>query len=358
MNQIKQKINKIRSKIRSLNVDGILLNDESNIKYIAGYYTQGAMLYIGKKKEAIYFIDPMNFDLCKKSLNCEDINIVTFNENYSINILAYIRKIKPKDIGIDLKTYSASLYKNLTKNLPGIKIISENNGSSIASICEDMRMIKTEDEIKIIRKIAKDTVKIWKQVKKELTPGVTEIKIASIINMLIHEKGYTNSFPTIACVGENTAYPHAIPGKSTLKVNEHVMVDFGVKYRGYCSDLTRVGYKGRISPKIAALEDMVKRSQDIAIKNIKAGVKVKTVVKKAHDVFYNNDCDKYILHGLGHGLGLDIHEKPFLRENSESKLSSNMVITVEPGLYAKGIGGIRIEDMVLVTSKGCEVLTR
>ena len=358
MNQATQKINKIKSKLRFLDIDGILLNDESNIKYIAGYYTQGAMLYIGKISKIVYFIDPMNFDLCKKSLNEKDIDIVTFKKNYSTNVLEYIKKYNLKNIGIDFNAYSAVLYKNLEKTFSGIKIISENNGVRVASIFEDMRKIKSEAEIVILRKLAKDTVKIWKQVKKELRVGIRETKIASIINTFVHEKGYTNSFPTIACVGKNTAYPHAVPGENTLKVGEHVMVDFGVKHKGYCSDLTRVWYKGRINRKIAAFEDLVMRSQDVAINNIKAGARIRTVVKKANDVFHKSDCDKYMLHGLGHGVGLDIHESPFLRENSLEKLSSNMVVTVEPGLYAKGIGGVRIEDMVLVNSKGCEVLTR
>jgi len=358
MNQVTQKINKIKSKLKLLDIDGVLLNDESNIRYITGYYAQGAMLYIGKTSKLVYFIDPMNFDLCKKSLIGKDIDIVTFKKNYSMNVSEYIKKYKLKNMGIDFNTYSATLYKNLEKTFSGIKIVSENNGLRVASIFEDMRKIKKEDEIEILRKLAKDTVKIWKQVKKELRVGIRETKIASIINTFVHEKGYTNSFSTIACVGKNTAYPHAVPGKNTLKVGEHVMVDFGVKHEGYCSDLTRVWYKGRINRKIAAFEDLVMRSQDVAIKNIKAGASIRTVVKKANDVFHANGCGKYVLHGLGHGVGLDIHESPFLRENSLEKLSSNMVVTVEPGLYAEGIGGIRIEDMVLVNSKGCEVLTR
>ena len=143
-----------------------------------------------------------------------------------------------------------------------------------------------------------------------------------------------------------------------LKKDDHLLVDFGIRVNGYCSDLTRIWAGGRIMRKIAQLRKHVRKARDQAIKKIKPGLSVGKLAKEANKYFKNNNVNKYIYHGLGHGVGLDIHEPPFLRDDSREKLKQGMVVTVEPGLYIPGIGGIREEDMVLVTKGGCEVLTR
>ena len=231
-------------------------------------------------------------------------------------------------------------------------------GLRASDIVRDMRKTKKAGEIKTIRKAAKETVRIWREVKRHLKTGMSEREIASMIDVAIHRKGYSNSFPTIAAIGENTAYPHALAMGRRLKRGDHLLVDFGISLGGYCSDLTRIWAGGRIVRKIEELKKHVLKAHDRAIKRISPGVSTGSLVKEANRYFKDNNLGAYIYHGLGHGIGLDVHEAPSLRENSAEKLKEGMVVTIEPGLYIPGLGGIRIEDMVLVTKNGYEVLTR
>ncbi|MBD3296052.1 MAG: M24 family metallopeptidase, partial [Candidatus Omnitrophica bacterium] len=155
----------------------------------------------------------------------------------------------------------------------------------------------------------------------------------------------------------NTAFPHAVPTRRRFERDEPLLVDFGMRSGGYCSDLTRVYYKGRIDRKIRRLRDAVLRAKEAVITRVKPGVSIATLVRTVNEVFAREDCSRYALHGPGHGVGLDVHERPFLRAGDRSRLRSGMVFTVEPGLYIEGVGGVRVEDMVCVTPKGCEVLS-
>ena len=186
---------------------------------------------------------------------------------------------------------------------------------------------------------------------------MTEKEIGKLVDMCILDAGCTNSFPTIAAVGANTAHPHAVPTERRLKKNEHVLVDFGLRYKGYCSDLTRTWDNGRIDGQIRDFRKSVLKAQKAAIKMIKPGVMIGTLARESYNILNIVSKGEFILHGLGHGVGLEVHERPFLRMASTERLKKGMVITVEPGLYKEGLGGIREEDMVVVTEKGCEVLT-
>ncbi|MBU1084160.1 MAG: Xaa-Pro peptidase family protein, partial [Candidatus Omnitrophica bacterium] len=249
---------------------------------------------------------------------------------------------------------SVAGYEKLIKDLPGIKLIGSSGGPDILG---NIRKIKDRKETDVMRRAARITVKIWKKIKKNITTGMTEKDIAAMIDMHIRSRGCLNAFPTIAAVGKNTAYPHAVPTSRRLKDNEHVLVDFGVRYKGYCSDLTRICLNGRIDRQIMGFRDHVRKAHDLAIKTAKDGVRIDTVCGKVRKVFQDANLGDFLLHGLGHGIGVEVHERPFLRLGCPEKLKKGMVITIEPDLYREGLGGVREEDMILITEKGCEVLT-
>jgi len=353
-----KKIAQVKNKVSKLGIDALLLNDQQNIRYLAGFYTSGTLALVTKKGRMFYFTDSMNRSLAEKHVKNRMVSIVTVQKSFLDTLASYVREYNIRKVGFNESKLPTLYYSKLKKKMKNVRFVSRFSEGYISSIMEDIRKIKTEEEIGIIRKAARETVSIWRMLKKELVTGMTEKDIACILDVLIRGRGYENSFPTIAAIAENTAYPHAIAGTRKLKEGEHVLVDFGIRSNGYCSDLTRTWYNGRIDRQIRDFKKYVKDAQRNAIKKIKPGVKIAQVVKGSYGVFYENGLGDHILHGLGHGLGLDIHEEPSLSFTSTGSLRKGMVVTVEPGLYKEGLGGIREEDMVLVTSRGCEVLTK
>jgi len=187
--------------------------------------------------------------------------------------------------------------------------------------------------------------------------GVSEEEIARLIEAGIKQYGLRKSFKTIVASGPNAANPHAEVTQRKIRHGDAVVIDFGVIYRGQHSDMTRTVRVGRLNKKIESIYRVVHNAQRLGISGVKANIKISGYVKSVHDYIRRKGFGKYMLHGLGHGVGIRIHEAPKLSEKNKRILKKNTVITIEPGLYRKGMGGVRVEDMVLITEKGCEVLT-
>ncbi|MFH1837503.1 MAG: Xaa-Pro peptidase family protein [Candidatus Omnitrophota bacterium] len=350
-------VNKIRAKVRSGKIDALFVTDENNIRYLTGFYFAGMVLAFKGKGSPICFVDAMNSTLAEKLLRDRKSDIKMIPGSIRKTFTCFVNSEKIENLGYDDGSISVREYEGIIKLLPKTRFISVLGGMSVAEVFESLREIKTPDEIEILRTAAKKTISIWRKAKKNIGTGMSEIEIASMIDILTKEAGYDNSFHTIAAIGQNTAYPHAIPAKKNLKMGEHVLVDFGIRYKGYCSDLTRVYLNGRIDRQITGLIDCVRRAQDEAIKIAKDGVKISTMAEVTSKVFRASNLSDLTLHGLGHGVGLEVHEKPFLRVKCPERLKKGMVLAIEPGLYREGLGGARKEDMVLIKEKGCEVLT-
>ncbi|NQT23360.1 MAG: M24 family metallopeptidase [Candidatus Omnitrophica bacterium] len=221
-----------------------------------------------------------------------------------------------------------------------------------------MAVLKNKRQIRILKKAAKITVEIFDIVSKKVKVGAREKDIVAEIESEIRRRGLRRSFRTIVAGGPNAAKPHAKPTRRRLKSKEAVVIDFGVIYKGYHSDMTRTLLLGRVKPKMRLLYTTVLVAQRRVIKKVKAGVRISDVVRDANSYIRNKGLGKYILHSLGHGIGLKIHEAPKLSEKNKKILRKGMVCTIEPGLYIKGVGGVRIEDMVLIGKRWGEVLTR
>ena len=215
----------------------------------------------------------------------------------------------------------------------------------------------TSARIRKLEKAARITSRIFEEVVRAIKPGATEEEIASKIESLIKKMGLKRSFGTIVASGPNAAKPHAPVTRRKIRKGDAVVVDFGVIYRGEHSDMTRTVFAGSADPLMRRLYSAVRESQSLAIKAIKPGLTISGYVKKAHDLLRARGFGKYILHTLGHGIGQRVHEAPKLSEKNRRKLKKGMVVTIEPGLYVKGKGGVRIEDMVLITNNGGRILT-
>ena len=215
-----------------------------------------------------------------------------------------------------------------------------------------------ESRIRCLTKAAKITKDIFKTVSKKVKPGVRESEIRDLIESLIKEKGLKRSFKTIVASGPNAAVPHAKVTNRKIKKIDMVVIDFGVIYKSYHSDLTRTLALGKQNKKLKKLYNSVKRAQAKAINMVKPGVRISELAKATHDSMRKEGFGKYILHSLGHGVGKRIHEPPKLSEKNKRRLKKNTVITIEPGLYIKSKTGVRIEDMICVTKRSARVLTR
>jgi len=229
------------------------------------------------------------------------------------------------------------------------------------ALIERRRAIKDDDEIVILRRAGKSLSEVAESLHLWVRAGRTEREVAADINTALDRAGFSEpAFPTIVASGPNSAHPHARPTDRRLSPGDLVVLDFGGLLDGYCGDLTRMAGIGQVNPDARALYETVRDAQAAAIKVIRAGIDAASVDAEARRVITERGFGGGILHATGHGLGLEVHEAPRLgpaQADRAEPLRSGMVCTVEPGAYVEGLGGVRLEDDVLVTNEGCEVLT-
>ncbi len=228
---------------------------------------------------------------------------------------------------------------------------------STAGIIEKLRSSKDDSEIAAIKKAAQIAAEALEKTLKHIRPSVTENELAGSLDFAIRKLGAKNSFETIVAFGANASRPHHQPGTRKLKKDDTVLIDFGVRYRNYCCDLTRCFVVGRTGGFYKKVYEAVKEAQAAAIKMVKPGVEIKKVDAAARAVIRKYGLPVYG-HGTGHGLGLEVHEEPVISEKSKGKLQAGMVFTIEPAVYMPGKLGVRIEDDVLVTESGCKILSQ
>jgi Xaa-Pro aminopeptidase len=225
-----------------------------------------------------------------------------------------------------------------------------------ANIIESVRSIKDSSEIAAIKKAAQIAAQALGKIRRYIKPGITENELAGVLDFQIRKAAAFNSFETIVAFGPNASRPHHQPSKRKLKQKDTVLIDFGVKYKGYCSDITKCFAVGRPTTFYKKVYDVVQQAQAAAIKMVKAGVPIKKVDAAARKIIAGHNLPIYG-HGTGHGLGLEIHEEPVLNAENKGKLKAGMVFTIEPGVYIPGKLGVRIEDDILVTKTGYRILT-
>jgi Xaa-Pro aminopeptidase len=220
------------------------------------------------------------------------------------------------------------------------------------------RMIKDSEELRRIREAVKLGATVYEDAAEAIRPGVSELEVAGRLEFAARKAGADGmSFDTIVAAGKRGALPHGKASGQSIPKRGFVVVDSGVILRGYCSDMTRTVHVGRISRVEREWYEAVLEAQLVGIAAVKAGIRAGEVDEAARNVLRNARLGRYFTHSTGHGVGLEIHEPPRLGAKQEERLAAGMVITIEPGVYVPGRGGIRIEDMVVVTEEGCEVLT-
>jgi len=261
-------------------------------------------------------------------------------------------KLTAGKVAIQQDYVTLSQRKALAKHLGAKSLIALDDGLIT------QRAVKDTDEVRQIRKALKIQQQAFRETCDFIQPGQSEYEVAAYLEYRMRALGADGvSFPSIVAADANASLPHAIPGSKKIRKGGIVLIDWGAKYRGYCSDLTRVIAIGKMKPKLREIYQITLDAQLAGIAAIAPGIRQCDVDAAARAVIDKAGYGKYFGHSLGHGLGLDIHEQPVLAGSAKGVLEPGQVVTVEPGIYLPGVGGVRLEDDVLVTARGHQVLS-
>jgi Xaa-Pro aminopeptidase len=342
---------KVINELKKSRIDGLLVTDNSNKFYLTGLELDGYWIIVTRNGINI-LTTKMLFGQIKMLMN--DIEIFYDCDNIS-GLVKCLKQNKIRTLGFDSNQITVNLFNKLKKKLSDISLIE------LPDFIKKIRQIKTEYELNKIKHSCNIAVKTFKKIKEYIKPGMTEKQISNKIIDILNEYNVNYSFPPIVASGSNSAYPHHLSSNKKIRTNDFVLIDLGCKYEGYCSDYTRtifLGYSTDTTFKqIYKIYDIVKRAQLTVINNIKPGMIVSEIDLSVRKIFKKYGYEKYFIHNTGHGIGIDIHELPVVSRKSDTILRSGIVITIEPGIYIPKIGGIRIEDTILITEKGCEIIT-
>ena len=353
------KANKRQRSLQARNtLDALLITSLPNIRYLCGFTGSSGALAMAQDRWA-FFTDGRYTEQAKSQVT--DASIYIASGAPAILAARWISKrmVKRKSaqIGIEGEHVSFSGEKRIDSELrsslsrSGFRLIATSN------MVEDLRIRKDNSEVKRIRNAVQLASGVFSSLVQSFRPRITENHLAAELEYLARSAGAEKmSFDSIVASGPNSALPHARPTPRAIG-RGFVVLDYGVILAGYCSDMTRTVWVGRATGEARQIYSAVLEAQLAAIAVVAPGVEAQAVDQAARDVLRKHKLDKYFTHSLGHGVGLEIHEAPRLAKGQTQKLEPGMVVTIEPGVYIPGRGGVRIEDMVLVTKTGCEVLT-
>lgn len=338
----------LRNQLNSLNIEGMIVSNPINIKYLTGLNAEGELLIT--RKENIFLTDSRYVEAVNSELTIDSEIIVwdklgMMREDYE-NFFLFCEKV-----GFEESYVTYEKYKKIMQ-LYRINELVETEG-----IIEKQRRIKDEEEINDIKKACEITDQCFEFLKKYIKIGMTEREIAYKIQEFFIKNGAEGiSFDPIVATGANSSMPHAEPTDRKIEYGDIILIDLGCKYNGYCSDMTRTIFIGKLDDTIKSVYDIVLNVQKQALDEMKDGANIKNITKTAVQELKINRFD--LVHALGHGVGLEVHEIPVLSSKYDNLLKENMVIAVEPGVYIPKSFGIRIEDTVLITKNGCINLTK
>ena len=342
-----QKIQWLRNKMSSLDLQGMIISNPVNIRYLTNIKAEGILLIT--RKENIFITDGRYIEDVHNTLTLFDEIVVYDINSISIddyeNFFMFCENVGFEENYVTYAKYKQYMHKYKINNL----VETEN-------MIEKQRMIKDEYEIESIKKACKITDECYTYILNYIKPGMTEKQIAQKIDEYYNKYAEGTSFETIVASGENTSKPHAVPSDRKIEKIDIITIDMGCKINGYCSDMTRTFFVGEVPSHVKPIYELVLKNQEQVLNDIREGANTKQITKMVDNDFRLHNHN--LIHALGHGVGLEIHEGPVLSVKSESVLKENMVITNEPGIYIPGQFGVRIEDTVLVNKGGCETLTK
>ncbi len=334
--------------MRGLDMQGMIVSNPINIRYLTGINAEGVLLIT--RKENHYITDSRYIEDVHSTVTIDDEIIISNFTDISPydyeNFFSFC-----ENVGFEENYITYAQYKNYMQKY------KVNNFEETENMIEKQRMVKDEEEIAKIQKACELTDACFEHLQKFIKIGMTEKEIAYEIESYFLRNGADGlAFETIVASGKNSSKPHAITTEKTIEKGDPITIDFGCKYQGYCSDMTRTIFAGYVPDRMKPIYDLVLKDQLQTLEDMKEGAIIRNLSRNVENDFklYGHN----LIHSLGHGVGLDIHEIPYISGKNDNVLKENMVVTDEPGIYLPGEFGIRIEDTVLITKTGCINLTK
>lgn len=353
-----ERVERLRQRMAELQVDALLITQDVSRYYLSGFYAHdegldiAGQLLIGRDQMLLVTDGRYTEQATREA---PGVPLVIRQGEFGPIIAETIRQQGWQRVGFQSDWVSVAAYQ---------RILDESQDAfelqALSNVVEPLREFKDADEIELIRRAQEITDETFAHLQSWLRPGLTEKEVAwEILRFMLAQGAETTSFPTIVASGPNAALPHATPTERKLERGEPITIDMGTRYQGYCSDMTRTICLGEPDAKLREVYEVVLRAQLACEEGLHAGVTGQAADALARTVIEQAGYGEYFVHGTGHGVGLEIHENPRLsRFHAEAPLGAGAVVTIEPGIYIPGWGGVRIEDMGVITPTGIDILTR
>jgi len=346
-------LQRLQSALREKRLDGLLVTSLPNIHYLCGFTGSAAVLVVSPES-CYFFTDGRYTQQAHEEVHGARIKVARKAAFQAAGewLATAGQKRTPKKLGVEGEHLSLAEGARLRKVLgPAFRV------QQASALIERQRMVKDREEIARLRQAALLGARLFDTALKAIRPGVSEAEVAAEMEYAARRAGAeAMAFETIIAAGERSALPHGRASTAAIPARGFVVCDFGVILAGYCSDMTRTVYVGHPSADERDTYEAVRVAQQAAIEAVRPGRSVDAVDRAARNVLKKKGLARYFTHSTGHGVGLEIHEAPRVASGQNEILQPGMVITIEPGVYLPGRGGVRIEDLVIVTEQGCEVL--
>ena len=344
----------LRARLPKLKCEALAVSHLTNVRYLTGYSGSSGLVIV-TRDETLFFTDFRYQQQAAAQVgDVARVVIAPQGDGLWKAALKTAKKLGLQTLGFEAQHLSVASFGDIQK-------MAGKNAQFIATqgAVEKLRAIKSADELAVIREAVRVADEVMQEVLTMLRPGLSELEVALAIESGIRARGGSGtSFESIVASGARSALPHGVASDKIIESGDLVTIDMGAIYGGYCSDMTRTVCVGQSNPKQREIYELVYRAQVAACHATKAGAGCKAVDAVARDIISHAGHGDDFGHGLGHGVGLDIHEAPRLAKAGKGHLKAGMIVTSEPGVYIADFGGVRIEDMLVVTENGAEILTQ
>ena len=344
-----------RKLLEEKGLDAAFIASPANIRYLSGFAGTDSYLYLSSKRQVILTDSRYTLQAEEEGKDCE-VRTIKGERVYGVLLKELLEEDKVKRLGFEDGVMTWQLVKKL-QEAAGDKW-GEERWVPLGEELSLLRAVKDEGEIEKLARAEQIGDEAFSYILTQIKPGITELEIGAKLEYYMKSHGaQEKGFDTIAASGLHSAMPHAVPSEKVLEKGDFLTLDFGCKYQGYCSDMTRTVVIGKANEKQKEIYKIVLEAQEAALAGLRAGMTGAEGDALARKVIEEAGCGDYFGHGLGHSVGLEIHEKPALSPKDQTILRPGIIETVEPGIYIPGLGGVRIEDMTVITENGIKNLT-
>jgi Xaa-Pro aminopeptidase len=345
------RLNLLRRHLKKLKCEALAVTHLTNVRYLTGFTGTSGMVLV-TQDGAHYFITDFRYRGQAMQQTGEHAEVVIADKGLWKEAARLVKKRRISLVGFEAEHTSVAVWEEVKKQLAPAETVP------LKRAVEDMRLFKDADEVAVIREAIRIGDETFARVLSTLRPGLTEMEVALQIESTIREMGgQGTSFETIVASGSRSALPHGVASEKVLEKGDMVTIDMGARFNGYCSDMTRTVVLGKATSRQKEIYSLTHKAQTTAAAALRPGLGCKDADAVARKVIEEAGYAEEFGHGLGHGVGMDIHEQPRLSKLGKGSLRAGMVVTCEPGVYLPEWGGVRIEDMMLITPEGAEILT-